>query len=108
MDLSAVAIILLCWLVASAWVADKVGAGFEDRTWQLIVQILTFAVLLPVPLADELLARPGFQALCRERAQLTIHMPESLGAATRRRPLKPEPVEGIGLPVFVQPCWVVT
>ncbi len=108
MDLSAVAIILLCWLVASAWVAERLSAGFEDRVWQLVAQILTFVVLLPVPLADELLARPHFEVLCRERAQLTIHMPESLGPATRRRPLKPEPVEGIGLPAYVQTWWVVT
>lgn len=108
MDLAEVAIVLLCWLVASAWIAQRAGACFEDKTWQLVAQILAFAVLLPVPLADELLARPYFQALCRERARVTVHIPEALGGTARLHSLKPEPVEGIGLPAFVQTWWVVT
>ncbi len=108
MDLAAVAVVLLVWLVASAWAGDRMGAWIEDKTWRLVTQLLTFAVLLPIPLADELMARPQFDAVCRDRAQLTIHIPEALGSATRRRPLKPEPVDGVGLPASSQTWWVLS
>ncbi len=106
-----VPLLLGVWLVASAWGADRwvklLDGALQDKAWQLVMQILTFAVLLPLPLADELIAKPGFDALCHERARLEIHLPEFLGMPTHRQRLLPEPVSGLGLPVEVQPWWVV-
>lgn len=99
------------WLVASAWASDHLvsllGNVLPDRAWRMVVELLVFAVLLPLPLADELLARPAFAALCSERAQLTVHAPASLGPQSQRMRLRPEPVDNLGLGVLVQPWWVL-
>ena len=46
------------WLVASAWASDHLvsllGNVLPDRAWRMVVELLVFAVLLPLPLADEL------------------------------------------------------
>jgi len=99
------------WLLTSAWASEclvrLMGGVIQDRAWRLVLELLAFAVLLPLPLADELIARPGFQALCRERAQLTVHVPEAIGPLAQRMRLRPEPVTGLGLGVVVQPWWVL-
>lgn len=104
-------LLLGLWLVASAWGSSRLvkllDGTLRDKAWQLVMQILTFAVLLPLPLADELIAKPRFDALCREHARLDIHLPEYLGHPVRRQRLMPEPVPGLGLPVEVQTWWVV-
>jgi hypothetical protein len=104
-------LLLGVWLVASAWGADRLvkllDGALCDKAWQLVMQMLAFAVLLPLPLADELITKPRFDALCRERARLDIHLPEYLGLPTHRQGLMPEPVAALGLSVEVQPWWVV-
>ncbi len=99
------------WLLASAWISDHLvsllGDALPDRAWRMVVELLVFVVLLPLPLADELIARPAFDALCRERAQLTVHAPASLGPQSQRLRLRPEPVDSLGLGVLVQPWWVL-
>lgn len=99
------------WLVTSAWASNclvrLMGGVLQDRAWRLVVELLVFVVLLPLPLADELIARPGFQALCRERAHLTVHVPDAMGHQAHRLRLRPEPVSGLGLGVVVQPWWVL-
>lgn len=111
MDAWLVPLLLGGWLLASAWGGQHLVTLLEgsqmDPAWRLVVQILTFAVLLPLPLADELIAKPRFEALCRERARLEIHLPEALGPRAQRLRLLPETVKGLGVPVVVQPWWVV-
>lgn len=106
-----VPLLLVGWLVASAWAGDRFACllqgAVQDRAWRMAVEILCFALLLPLPLADELLAKPRFDALCRTRARLDIHIPDALGPQARRLRLLPEPVPGLGLPVEVQPWWVL-
>lgn len=99
------------WLLASAWMSDRlvslVSGVLPDRAWRTVLELLVFVVLLPLPLADELLARPAFNALCRERAQLTVHVPAALGPQAQRLRLRPEPVSGLDRGVWVQPWWVL-
>lgn len=108
MGLLLVPLVLLAWLLASAWAGDRMGYWVEDRAWRMVVQILTFVVLLPLPVADELLAKRHFDALCRERATVQVHLPDALGAAHARTQLLPEPVESLGSPLWVQPWWVLS
>jgi hypothetical protein len=99
-------LLLGAWLVASAWGADRLvkllDGALRDKAWQLVMQMLVFAVLLPLPLADELVAKRRFDALCQERARIDIHLPESLGDPAHRQRLMPEPVPGLGLPVVAR------
>jgi hypothetical protein len=52
----------------SRWIGGQVQGG----RWRWPIAALVFAVLFPLPVIDELIARPQIEALCREGAVFKI------------------------------------
>lgn len=91
--------VLIAWVALCTWVAWQATAPLPDPRVRLSLSTLAFLCLLPLPLIDELLAQPAFDALCRERALLEIR-PEA--EAGRSAWLVGQPAQAIvGLPVAV-------
>lgn len=110
MGWAGISLVLAVWGLGCVWVCHRLGRGFSDPSWRLVAQLLAMALLLPLPLVDELIAGPQLLALCRDRAQLVVHLPQALtrpAGTLVHRALKPEPIEGVGVPVHVQPWWLV-
>lgn len=69
---------LLGWTGVSLWAAHRTGLAWMQRAasdtappgMRQLLQVLVLAVLLPLPLLDELFAQSQFEALCRERLVL--------------------------------------
>jgi hypothetical protein len=61
---------LWIWAVfkLSRWIGGQVRGG----RWRWPITALVFAALLPLPMLDELIARPQIEALCREGAVFKI------------------------------------
>jgi len=87
---------LLSWGLLSAWAARQAGSHGP------VSQALVFLVLLPLPLIDELLARPQFEALCRAQTALVRHPALTAGRGVYRLELPQETVPGLLLPVRMQ------
>lgn len=105
-----VAIALALWALGCVWACRHLGVFFTDRAWRLAAQLLALGILLPLPLADELLARPQWQAVCDERAQLVVHSPRALTPARsglRHQALPPEVIETAGVRIEIHPGWLV-
>jgi hypothetical protein len=70
------------WTWLCVWVARKVGKRwFSYRpTWiRFAIGVLTFAVLLPLPLIDEIIGKLHFDRLCREEAGVKVYGKLTLG-----------------------------
>lgn len=106
-------LVLVAWVALSAWAACRTGERLAERGGpdptpspvagrRLELKALMFLALLPLPLIDELLARPQFEALCREQAAVVRHPGLTPGRTVYRVDLPPEPVPGLVLPVRSQ------
>lgn len=86
------------------WLAFKtskvVGSWIAQGRWRWPVAALLFVVLFPLPVLDELIARPQIERLCREGAVLKIDEQKIKG---RRVKYSAEPlhadVPGIAIPM---------
>ena len=58
-------ILLAMWTVGSVWLTDRLGNCFYDAGWsRLVFKGCLVFVLLPMPLMDEIISRPQFEAKC--------------------------------------------
>lgn len=71
--------VLLIWLGACVWLVGRVGKRLPDRPWRSTVKFVLFVVMLPLPLIDEIIAKPQFEALCKEKAVVSIVAPNLQG-----------------------------
>jgi hypothetical protein len=64
--------VVLLWIAASAWLAQRFGSLFPEKRWRKGLKVILFAVFLVVPLIDEIVGGSQFRSLCRENAVLKI------------------------------------
>jgi len=69
------------WLIVAFACATVVGAFFKTKWLRFAVSILVFMAMLPLPVADELLAKPAFDKLCEEGTKLKFD-PEKIRGKT--------------------------
>jgi hypothetical protein len=97
---------LLVLLLFSLWVwgvfrfARWIGDHVQGGRWRWPVVALAFVALLPLPVADELIARPQIERLCRDGAVFKIDEQNIRGRRVKSfaEPLN-EAVPGIAIPV---------
>jgi hypothetical protein len=58
------------WMVIVILLAIRLGKFFKKAWLRYLVSALTIAVLLPLPIMDELITAPQFEKLCAENAKL--------------------------------------
>jgi hypothetical protein len=87
----------------SRWIGGRVVGG----RWRWPIAALMFAALLPLPVIDELIARPQVEALCREGAVLKIDEQKIKGQRVKysAEPLNAR-VSGTAVPVtYTKSLW---
>lgn len=95
---------LLALLALWVWVVKRIASaavrGVAHRVLRWCLGLLVFAVVLPLPVADELFAKHQINALCREGAVLRIDEQKIKGRRVRvaYEPLNAE-VPGVAIPV---------
>lgn len=99
MSAMALPAVLLAWVVLCAWTTHKIGVLFTDNTLRLELKAVVFVALLPLPLIDELIAKPQFDQLCTDRAVLAVHAPALRGHPVYLTEIPPEPVPGVLVPM---------
>ncbi len=100
-------LMLLGWIGISLWAAHRTGMAWAQRAglqppqplagW--LVQVLVLAVLLPLPLLDELVAQSQFEALCRDHTAVQRMAPAGPGRHVYRIALPPAPLPGLTVSV---------
>jgi hypothetical protein len=87
----------------SRWIGGQVQGG----RWRWPITALVFGTLLPLPVIDELIARPQVEALCREGAVLNIDEQKIKGQRVKysAEPLNAR-VPGTAVPVtYTKSLW---
>ena len=86
--------ILIAWFCLSLWLARKITAWLptDSTIAKFVVGVLAFALILPLPLIDEIIGKVQFDKLCREEAGVKIYGKLELG---------PEFFNADGTPNFV-------
>jgi hypothetical protein len=92
---------LLTWIAVCVALAAWLVRRLRPKRYEGAVASLLFLVILILPVADELAARPKFEALCREGAVLKIDA-ERIKGKTVRVDISPvnSLVEGMPIPVL--------
>lgn len=91
--------VLLGWTVLSTWAAHRMGDLFTAICCRPLFKLAIFLALAPLPLMDELLARPQFEALCRQLAVVTLHDPHPEGRTVVLAPAVSQPLADTVIPV---------
>lgn len=88
------------WIWAVFKFGRWVGGQVQGGRWRWPIAALVFASLLPLPVIDELIARPQIDALCREGAVFMINEQKIKGRRVKSfaEPLN-KAVPGIAIPV---------
>ena len=94
--------VLLIWLAACVWLTQKIGNLLQNRSWRAVVKFALFAVLLPLPLIDEIIAKPQFEALCKEKAVIVVEPSKAQGRTVYLLDLPTEIAKGVMVPVHAQ------
>jgi hypothetical protein len=93
---------LALWLAAAIWIARRVARLIPVRPkWRPLVAIGLFLLVFFLPVADELAARPSFEAWCRKDAVFRVNTAKIRGATVRMSvPISNAPVKGAIIPTF--------
>ena len=88
--------VIIAWLWFCVWLARKVVSWIPIKSGGLkgLIGLLAFAILLPLPLIDEIIGKIQFDKLCREEAGVKIYGKLKLG---------PEFFNPDGTPNFIDP-----
>lgn len=75
--------LLITWISVSVMLSRWLGRRFRHLTARTAVALVSFVVLLLLPVADELIGMRQFDALCKRGATLTIDAERIKGKTVR-------------------------
>ena len=80
--------VLGLWFAFSVFVALKLFKFCRSDKTRLLVLVVVLAVMLPLPVADELIAAPQFRQMCKEGTTLKFDPESIVGTTVYRQPSK--------------------
>ena len=85
-------IVAALWLTVLFWVVQKIGNLVPPNRSQKLLKIVLFAVLLPLPLMDELMAKSEVDEFCRKNSTVVFDVDKLQGRSIRFLQYKSTPV----------------
>lgn len=89
--------VVALWFWCLKWLVNKIGKRLPDRPWRPLAKLIIFALLLPLPLIDEIVGGWQFKRLCEANV---VHVNKD---TVRGRTIYPE---AGGYEVSVPGTWV--
>jgi hypothetical protein len=93
--------VVLIWVIVAIWLARASGALVGNRVRRL-VQVAVFAVLLPLPLIDEVIGGWQFRQLCKQHDTIQLDPITARGRTVYFAKDRPLEVPGTWTPVSQQ------
>lgn len=91
------------WIALVIWLSKIVATRIPAARWRVLIGLLVFAVLLPVPVLDELVGGRQFERLCQEHSTIQVNRTTAVGKTVYLAQTPPFVAEGTWVPVIVQP-----
>jgi len=60
------------WLFIAMFLTKLITTKLPKKWWGIPLRIILFLVLLPLPLADEIIGRQQFEQLCKEQGEVIV------------------------------------
>lgn len=71
--------VLMLWGWADWWLAGRLCSAIDRPHVRAVARCMVFALLLPLPVADEMYSLPAFTSLCRAHADVVVEAPALAG-----------------------------
>ncbi|MDK9714642.1 MAG: hypothetical protein OEL86_11200 [Sulfuritalea sp.] len=91
------------WIALIVWLSKVIATRIPSARWRLPVGLLVFAVLVPLPVLDELVGGRQFERLCRENSTILVNRATAVGRTVYLAKTSPLLAKGTWVPVIVQP-----
>lgn len=93
----------LIWVALVYWLSKTLTQKLPIATWRIPVALLIFAVLLPLPLIDEIVGARQFEQLCKENSEIQVDKLAAQGQTIYFNPQPHVEIKGTWLKVVSQP-----
>lgn len=64
--------VVILWAVIVIWLSKTITSKLIKSRWRFFVAFVVFAVLLPLPLVDEIVGSRQFEQLCKENSTIQV------------------------------------
>lgn len=95
--------VTLAWLLIVIWLSKTIGKKLPLTWLRLLVGLLVFAVLLPLPLIDEIVGGRQFERLCKENSTIQVDRATAAGKTVYFAPEPPIEIKDAWLRIVLQP-----
>jgi len=94
--------LLIVWICLAGWLSTRITRKLPDSPRRYFIRLVLFAVLLPLPLIDEIIGKWQFERLCQENSTVYI-APDAKGRTVYLADmLSDEVVKGALVPIRTQ------
>ncbi len=91
------------WLAVVIWLSKFITKKLPETWWRIPVGIVVFAVLLPLPLVDEIVGGRQFEELCKENSTIQVDRVTAVGRTVYLADLPDVEVKGTWVRIVLQP-----
>lgn len=95
--------VIAVWFVIVRWLVRKVESVLPKPPWRKVTQIVLFAVLLPLPLIDEIVGGWQFARLCKAHDTLQLDREKARGKTVYFAGIEDFRIDGFWIPVTQRP-----
>jgi hypothetical protein len=91
------------WLAIVIWLSKVSTEKLPKPTWRIPVSVVVFAVLLPLPLIDEIVGGRQFEQLCKENSTIQVDRATAVGKTVYYDPQPRVEMKGSWIRIVLQP-----
>jgi hypothetical protein len=93
------------WCAIAFWLAKIITAKLQMNLRAVLVRVILFLALLPLPLVDEIVGKWQFEQLCRENSTIHVDRTTAQGRTVYLKSLPDVVVDGVAIPITLH-SWV--
>jgi hypothetical protein len=91
------------WLSVVIWLSKVSTEKLPKPTWRVPIAVMVFAVLLPLPLIDEIVGGGQFEQLCKENATIQVDRAAAIGKTVYLAKTPDVEIKGTWVRIVLQP-----
>lgn len=96
-------ILMAVWLAVVLWLSKFIAKLLRPTWWRIPVALLVIAVLLPLPLIDEIVGGRQFEQLCKANSTIQVDRAKAAGKTVYLAKTKDVEIEGTWVRVVLKP-----
>ncbi len=96
-------LVILIWVAIANWLAKIATKKLPMSWWRIPVRVLFFIAMIPLPIVDELVARPQFEKLCKDNSTIQVDRATAVGRTVYLAQMPDVEISGTSVRVVLQP-----